>query len=94
MKKIILLFAALIGFAFTSMAQTHTKKDGTPEMRYKENNETYGTTKTETYKAPTYETPKETKSNDTYNTYPNKQDGTPDMRYKENKELYGTKPNK
>jgi hypothetical protein len=46
MKKLFLLVAALAFFALDSSAQT--KKDGTPDMRYRANKEAYGNT----YSAP------------------------------------------
>ncbi len=60
MKKLILISFTLILFAFSSNAQT--KKDGTPDMRYKANKQTYGNT----YSSPSYSTPKTTTS--TYST--------------------------
>jgi hypothetical protein len=43
MKKLILLLA-IFCFGITSLqAQSHLKKDGTPDMRYKENKEQYTT---------------------------------------------------
>lgn len=67
MKKVILISFALVLFAFTSNAQT--KKNGTPDMRYKANKQTYGNTySTPSYTAPktttpSYSTPKTTKRN-------------------------------
>lgn len=46
MKKLLFLFAALTFFAWDASAQT--KKDGTPDMRYRANKEAYGNT----YSAP------------------------------------------
>lgn len=74
MKKII---AFIICFLFSLLINAqHLKKDGTPDMRYKENKATYSNTTS-------------TSSSSTY--YPDnttthlKKDGTPDRRYKENK---------
>ena len=58
MKKLLLLFAALTLFALESSAQT--KKDGTPDMRYRANKEAYGnsySTPAPSYSAPSYSTP-------------------------------------
>lgn len=41
MKKLFLSFAAVTLFALSSSAQT--KKDGTPDMRYSSNKQTYST---------------------------------------------------
>ncbi len=94
MKKVLLVFVVMIGFVFTVNAQFHYNKDGTPDMRYKENKQIYGNPySTPSYSTPRYSTPSySTPSYSTpysYPTYPNKKDGTPDMRYKENKQLYG-----
>lgn len=51
MKKTALLFAFLIGFIFASNAQN--KKDGTPDMRYNSNKQTYGSS----YASPNMTTP-------------------------------------
>src|ERR1035437_10772640 len=86
MKKIVfILFIAFLFFANIVFAQ-HLKKDGTPDMRYKENKVNYSpSSSTSNYYTPTT------------NTYDNssthlKKDGTPDMRYKENKESYSPPP--
>jgi hypothetical protein len=50
MKKTLLIFAAMTLLALGVNAQT--KKDGTPDMRYKANKQTYST--------PSYSTPKTT----------------------------------
>ena len=71
MRKAIFISVALILFAFTTNAQT--KKDGTPDMRYNANKQTYGTTSTPSYNSskattpsysttPSYTTPKTTPS--------------------------------
>lgn len=41
MKKSILILAIVICFCNSLISQTHTKKDGSPDMRYKENKEHY-----------------------------------------------------
>lgn len=100
MKNLVIVLIAMLGFAFSAKAQ-HYNKDGSPDMRYKENKQTYGNSYSQpsysqpsnnysqpTYKEPTYSKPSYS-SPSSYPTYPTKQDGTPDMRYKENKELYG-----
>ncbi len=48
MKKIFLLFSLFTLFSLSAMAQT--KKDGTPDMRYKANRQSYSTP---SYSAPT-----------------------------------------
>ena len=70
MKKLITLLSFLM-FVLLCNAQ-HLKKDGTPDMRYKENKTTYSIS---------YSTP-------IYTGKHLKKDGTPDMRYKENKPNY------
>jgi hypothetical protein len=65
MKKLFLLIAALTVFALDSSAQT--KKDGTPDMRYRANKEAYGntySTPAQSYSAPvqTYSAPAPTYS--------------------------------
>jgi len=52
MKKLLLVFVAMLMLVMTSNAQT--KKDGTPDMRYKENKKTYST--------PSYSAPKKEKN--------------------------------
>lgn len=85
----------MLCLSISSNAQSHTKKDGTPDMRYRENKDLYGSTSPSytpsksqpnntNYSPSNYDPPKST-----FPTYPTKQDGTPDMRYKENKDLYG-----
>ena len=82
MKKIIALFLSLV-FCLGVLSAQHLKKDGTPDMRYKENKSAYS--------SPSY-----TPSSSSYYSYPIpsytgkhlKKDGTPDMRYKENKSQY------
>src|SRR6266446_1392734 len=84
MKRILLSVFALFFFAIQTLsAQQHVKKDGTPDMRYKENKSTYSTPSysSPTYSSPTYSTPSTTHL---------KKDGTPDMRYKENNTTYSS----
>ncbi len=79
-------FKFIISFLLsTSLYAQHLKKDGTPDMRYKENKET-----TSSYAYPT--SLSNSSSTSTYdNTSPHlKKDGTPDMRYKENSEASST----
>jgi hypothetical protein len=52
MKKSFLILAILALLSLGANAQT--KKDGTPDMRYKANKETYGNS----YSTPSYSTPK------------------------------------
>lgn len=59
MKQLLTLFAfALLSFS----ANAQLKRDGTPDMRYKANKETYGNS----YSAPSYSTP--SNSNSSYST--------------------------
>jgi hypothetical protein len=60
MKKLLFLFAAITLFALDSSAQT--KKDGTPDMRYRANKEAYGNTYSTPAPAPSYSTPAPTYS--------------------------------
>jgi len=57
MKTIILLLFTLVSISTISYAQ-HYKKDGTPDMRYRENKETYGgnnySSSKSTYSTPSY----------------------------------------
>ncbi len=62
MKKLVFILTAFTLFAFTAKAQT--KKDGTPDMRYKSNKEAYGSP----YTAPTYSSPTPTTSTSDYST--------------------------
>jgi hypothetical protein len=83
MKRLI-TFLVIILFAFFTYAQ-HYKKDGTLDMRYKENRSTYTPSPTPTYtpsSTPTY--------NPSNNSTHLKKDGTPDKRYKENNSNYST----
>lgn len=57
MKKLIFSVAFTLFCVFGVKAQT--KKDGTPDMRYKANKETYGNS----YSSPSYSTPKTTERN-------------------------------
>jgi len=76
-KTILILFYLFISLGV--LCAQHLKKDGTPDMRYKENKSTY---------SPTF-----TPAPSSYHSYPVpayqqkhlKKDGTPDLRYKENK---------
>ncbi len=74
MKRIINLIFCLFIFVSFLNAQ-HLKKDGTPDMRYKEN-------KISNYSS--YSLPTTSKSYN-YSGQHLKKDGTPDKRYKENK---------
>lgn len=57
MKKLLFTFAVMV--SFTSFVNAQTKKDGTPDMRYKANKEMYGTPSysTPSYSTPSYSTP-------------------------------------
>jgi hypothetical protein len=85
-KKIIFTFYFFL-IIHSSFGQY--KKDGTPDMRYKANKQTYGSSySTPSYSTPNYSTPNYSTPN--YNANPTKKDGSPDMRYKSNKDIYGT----
>lgn len=62
MKKVIFILTVLCLFAFTVKAQT--KKDGTPDMRYKSNKEAYGGS----YSTPNYSTSPTTTTKSDYST--------------------------
>ena len=84
MKKIITLLLLLFFYNFGT-AQ-HLKKDGTPDMRYKENKQTYSNSSSySTSSTTSYSSPTSTSSTSSSGVHL-KKDGTPDMRYKENKE--------
>jgi hypothetical protein len=58
MKNLVIIFIVMLGFTFSVNAQTHYKKDGTPDMRYKENKQLYGNSySTPSYSTPSYSTP-------------------------------------
>jgi hypothetical protein len=58
MKQLVIVLIAMFGFAFSVNAQTHYKKDGTPDMRYKENKQMYGNSYSQpSYSQPTYSQP-------------------------------------
>jgi len=83
-KKILVLIIYLI-LSIGFIDAQHLKKDGTPDMRYKENKSNYYPTyHTTPYSQPSYNKP-------SYSGRHLKKDGTPDMRYKENKNSY-TRP--
>jgi hypothetical protein len=62
MKNLILTFAAIILFAIGVNAQT--KKDGTPDMRYKANKDMYGGYSSPSYSTPSYSQPKQERNYD------------------------------
>lgn len=63
MKKTSLIFSATILLAFGVNAQT--KRDGTPDMRYKANKEMYGNSySTPSYSTPSYSQPKQERNYD------------------------------
>jgi hypothetical protein len=72
MKKLLLLLGALTLFALDSSAQT--KKDGTPDMRYKANQQAYGNTYSTP--APSYSTPAPSYSAPSSTSGPNYGGGT------------------
>lgn len=72
MQKFLIALIEMLGFTVSVNAQVHFKKDGTPDMRYKENKQMYGNSysqpsysqpsynysqPTQTYKQPTYSQP-------------------------------------
>jgi len=65
-----ILFSILFGISI--LFAQHSKKDGTPDMRYKENKATYSSSTYTPYKTGSHLT----------------KDGTPDKRYKENNPKY------
>jgi hypothetical protein len=99
MKQLIVGLIVMFGFTFSVKAQ-HYNKNGTPDMRYKENKQIYGNSYSQpnysqpnysapTYSQPTYSQPTYSTPSNNYPTYPQNKNGTPDMRYKENRQLYG-----
>lgn len=62
MKKVILTFTFALICALSVKAQT--KKDGTPDMRYKANKETYGSS----YSTPSHSAPKSSSNSANYST--------------------------
>ena len=80
MKRLFLLMSFLFLCVNILNAQ-HLKKDGTPDMRYKENKVNYSPSP---YSAPSYSVP--SNSSEIHL----KKDGTPDMRFKENKSNYSS----
>jgi len=88
MQKIIFLITAFLIFFSDTLSAQHLKKDGTPDMRYKENKINYSTQSS--VPASKSMTPSTYTSNSTAHL---KKDGTPDMRYKENKVNYSSTSN-
>ena len=72
MKKLLLLIATLTLFALDSSAQT--KRDGTPDMRYRANKEAYGNSYSTP--APSYSTPAPSYSAPSSTSGPNYGGGT------------------
>lgn len=67
MKKVIFTLTVFILFAFAAKAQT--KKDGTPDMRYKSNKEAYGNSyPTSNYSTPSYSAPSTSTTTSDYST--------------------------
>lgn len=70
MKKVIFTIGMMLFCATSVSAQT--KKDGTPDMRYKANKQTYGNSySTPTYSSPTYSKPTYSTPTTTERTYNN-----------------------
>jgi hypothetical protein len=74
MKKTLFTILAFLFIALSNLSAQHVKKDGTPDMRYKENKNSYSVQSSSSSSSST--------SNSGVHL---KKDGTPDMRYKENK---------
>jgi len=79
MKKLLWLFFCIL-FCIGGLSAQHLKKDGTPDMRYKENKATYS--------APS-------SSSTNYSAFPApgthlKNDGTPDKRYQQKSKIYSS----
>lgn len=86
MKKITTLICSLFLISFNILFAQHFKKNGTPDMRFKENKSSYSTNPSG------YSTTSST-SNYNYNSNSTehlKKDGTPDKRYKKNKSIYSS----
>ncbi|WP_026770696.1 hypothetical protein [Asinibacterium sp. OR53] len=99
MKKLLLAMLLFVGMASVSFAQTkkeekpaaakvHTKADGTPDKRYKENKEHAEHMKKDGTPDMRY---KENKGKEAAAPGHTKKDGTADKRFKENKEDKGKK---
>ena len=82
MKKVSTLLIAILIFWTSVLSAQHLKKDGAPDMRYKENKELYSNQPSPS-SINSYSTPSSTSNN--YSTIHLKKDGTPDKRYKENR---------
>ena len=83
MKRITTLICALFLICSNILFAQHFKKNGTPDMRFKENKSSYST-------SPSSYTTSSSISNYNYNSNSTthlKKDGTPDKRYKENKTI-------
>lgn len=96
MKKLVLVFSVMVCFTLSAVAQSHTKKDGTPDMRYIENRNPYGTVRTFNSTPPRtiYNSNNMPSYEPIYKTiysppYPTNINGTPDMRNSNNKLLFG-----
>ena len=91
MKKLFVLLSIMM-FGIINLQAQHLKKDGTPDMRFKENKETYGTansysTTANDYTTPSadYSTTSETNTDVRYQNSYIKSDGTyVDPHYKTN----------
>src|SRR5665647_1715082 len=79
MKKITILICSLFLICSNILFAQHFKKNGTPDMRFKENKSSYSTSPSG------YSTSSSTSNYNTNSTTHFKKDGTPDKRYKKNK---------
>lgn len=75
----VLMMSLSVGM--TSAFAAHLKKDGTPDMRYKENRESSSSSSSSS----SYSTPSRPSYDSSGSDRHLKQDGTPDMRYRENR---------
>jgi|SRR5665647_1125218 len=84
MKKITILICSLFLICSNILFAQHFKKNGTPDMRFKENKSSYSTSPSG------YSTSSSTSNYNTNSTTHLKKDGTPDKRYKKNKTIYSS----
>ena len=89
MKKLICSLCLFFGVILAGYSQTYLNKDGSPDMRYKQNKQLYGDPYKNQNSSPRYNYNSNQNNYSTTPTYPTKKNGTPDMRYRENRNLYG-----
>lgn len=91
MKYAIILFCFMI--SLNAYGQTHYKKDGTPDMRYKENKEMYGngyqnnSFSNQSYQSPTYNNSYNNSYQNSYQSTPSSYDRQP-ANYNQGGQLY------